>query len=414
MADDARRDPTGTRRLRVRLTLIAAAVCALVLVTASALVVVLFRDSLTDSADDLSRSRASALLALAAAGSLPPAISEVSDDGVAQVVDESGRVLAASANVAGRPAISSAQPKEDEPLLLHLEAPDDDETEDYRVWAMRGPSADGPVVAYVGTSEESVDESVRSLVASLAIAVPLILVALVVLVWFLVGRTLRPVEAAHARQRAFVADASHELQSPLAAIRAQLEVGLEHPDGTDWPATARDLLADSDRMERLVRDLLFLARQDSPGSVGSHVLVDLDDVVLEEVARLRARTSTEVETSGVSAAPVRGDRDDLARLVRNLLDNADRHAASTVHVRTSTAGSVAELVVSDDGPGIDPRHRPHVFERFYRGDQARRHGEGSTGLGLAIVAAVAARHGGSVEVADQAPGARLVVRLPSA
>jgi signal transduction histidine kinase len=221
------------------------------------------------------------------------------------------------------------------------------------------------------------------------------------------------VEAAHARQRAFVADASHELQSPLASFRAQLEVGLEHPEGTHWDQTARDLLVDSDRMERLVRDLLYLARQDE-STPPQRDLVDLDDVALEEAVRLRSRTTLRVDTGGVSAAPVRGSREELTRVVRNLVDNAATHARSVVTVRTATTASGVELVVSDDGPGVDPRDRAHLFERFYRGDQGRRHDRGSTGLGLAIVASVVARHGGSVEVAQPAAGARFVVRLPTA
>jgi signal transduction histidine kinase len=122
----------------------------------------------------------------------------------------------------------------------------------------------------------------------------------------------------------------------------------------------------------------------------------------------------DIDTASVSAAPVRGSRDDLARVVRNLLDNAERHALSRVAVSSTTTESGVELIVSDDGPGIDSRHRPHVFERFYRGDEARRHDAGSSGLGLAIVAAVTARHGGSVDLAGSGPGAHVVVHLPPA
>jgi signal transduction histidine kinase len=353
-------------------------------------------------------------VALAERDALPATITNVADDGVAQVVDGSGEVLAASANVAGRPPITTTWPTEDEPTMVMLEdAPDDDETEDYRVWTQRGDGTDGPVVAYVGTSPEAVNESVATLVSMLAIAVPLLLAALTALVWLLVGRTLRPVEAAAARQRAFVADASHELQSPLASFRAQLEVALERPDGTDWTRTARDLLADSDRMERLVRDLLFLARQAETAPPPPR-LVDLDDVLLEECARLRTRSTLDIDTAGVSAAPVRGSRDDLTRLVRNLLDNAARHATSRVTVTASQGSEGVRLVVADDGPGVPPEHQEHVFERFYRGDESRRHSAGNSGLGLAIVKAVAERHGGRVELASSGPGAQFAVHLPPA
>jgi signal transduction histidine kinase len=335
-------------------------------------------------------------------------------------------VLAASEDVEGFGPISTVWPEEEadggddedeeddpEPVLLNLEdAPDEEDTEGYRVWAMRGDSPNGPVVAYVGTSPESTNEAIASLIRNLAIAVPLALAALTGLVWVLVGRTLRPVEAAAARQRAFVADASHELQSPLAAFRAQLEVGLQHPTGTDWDSTARELLADSDRMERLVRDLLFLARQE--GAAAPPRLVDLDDVVLEESARLRTRSSKAIDTSRVSAAPVRGSPDDLTRLVRNLLDNAERHARSWVVVETWSTADGVQLLVTDDGPGIPAEHREHVFERFFRGDEVRGAESRSTGLGLAIVKAVAERHGGSVELTSWGPGAQFAVQLPPA
>jgi signal transduction histidine kinase len=404
----------STGPLRSRLTVVACLVTGAVLAVASVVLVLLFKQSLTSTADDLSRSRAVDLIELAQRDALPPTLTNINEDGVTQVVGDNGAVLAASSNIHGKPPITSEQPAGDDPEVFMVDdAPDDDETEDYRVWAMRGTSPDGDVIAYVGTGREAVGEPVASLLRSLVVAVPLVLVALTGLIWVLVGRTLRPVEAAHARQRAFVADASHELQSPLASFRAQLEVALEHPAGTGWEPTARDLLDDSDRMERLVRDLLYLARQDETAAPPAD-LVDLDDVVLEETRRLRSRTTLPIDTGSVSAAPVRGSRDDLARVVRNLLDNAERHAASRVTVTTTTTASGVELVVSDDGPGVGLRHRPHVFERFYRGDEARQHEAGSTGLGLAIVAAVTARHGGSVNLAGSGPGAHFVVHLPPA
>ena len=166
-------------------------------------------------------------------------------------------------------------------------------------------------------------------------------------------------------------------------------------------------------MERLVRDLLFLSRDDERHQVPT-ALLDLDDVVLEEVARLRPGTATVIDTSEVTAAPLRGHRGDLGRMVRNLLANAARHAAGRVEVACGTApdGTVV-LTVSDDGPGIEPGQRERVFERFWRADSARSD-SGSTGLGLSIVRAVAERHGGSVAVVDASVGARFEVRLPGA
>jgi signal transduction histidine kinase len=220
-------------------------------------------------------------------------------------------------------------------------------------------------------------------------------------------------EAASERQRHFVADASHELQSPLTSFRAQLEVALAHPAATDWAVLAADLLADSERMERLVRDLLFLARVDSTPAPPAADPVDFDDIVLDEAARLRAGTRVRLDTSRVSAAPVRGSRDELTRLTRNLLENAARHAASTVCVGLTYSGETAQLVVEDDGPGVPPEQHERIFDRFVRIDDARSRHSGGTGLGLAIVKAIAERHGGTVAVQNGCGGARFVVRLPA-
>jgi signal transduction histidine kinase len=228
-------------------------------------------------------------------------------------------------------------------------------------------------------------------------------------------------QAASDRQRTFVGDASHELQSPLAAVRTQLEVALAHPRNADWPAVAAQLLADSQRMERLVRDLLFLARTDStaapgvPADVAPASPVDLDDIVLDEATRLRATTRVRLDTTAVSAAPVVGSRDELTRMTRNLLENAERHAASMVRVELSAADGRAEMIIEDDGPGVPEEYRERIFERFVRLDHARSRDQGGTGLGLAIVKAVAERHGGAVGVhsgRNGDRGARFVVRLP--
>ena len=397
---------------RLRLTAVASAVSAIVLVAAGVLVLVLFQRQTVSTADDLARSRATELASLAADGGVPELLTDIGDDSMGQVIGPDGSVAAASSSLGDAPAVTSRRASSAEAERIDLEGvPDDDETESYRAWLATAQGSDGPVTAVVGTSQESVREAVTALGIALLVAMPLVLLAATGLLWLLMGRTLRPVEDAHRRQRAFVADAAHELQSPLASYRAQLEVAQRRDDPSGWREVASDLLAETDRMERLVRDLLFLARQDSAGPATT--LVDLDDVVLEEVARVRSATTVDVDAKGVSAAPVRGNRDDLARLVRNLLANGVRHASARVEVvcRQDAAGTL--LVVTDDGPGIDPELREAVFERFRRGDPARGHGAG-TGLGLSIVRAVAERHGGTVRIADADGGARFEVRLPRA
>lgn len=396
---------------RVRLTAVATAVSAVVLVAASVLVLALFQRQVVSAADDVARSRAQGLATLGAEGAVPELLADIGDDSTGQVIGPDGSVLAASDGLTGAAAITDIRGTGDDAVRVDLDSvPDDDETEDYRAWVVteRGPG--GPFTAVVGTSRESIREDVLALGLSLLVAMPLVLLSSAALLWLLLGRTLRPVEAAHRRQRTFVADAAHELQSPLASYRTQLEVAQRRDDPSGWREVATDLLAETDRMERLVRDLLFLARQDS--SAAGWSLVDLDDIVLEEVARARATTSMELDTRRVSAAPVRGSRDDLARLVRNLLANAVRHAQTRVEIACHQDDAGTLVVVVDDGPGVDPGLRDAVFERFRRGDAARGH-ESGTGLGLSIVRAVAERHGGTVGIADSVSGARFEVRLPA-
>ena len=398
-------------RVRLRLTAAAATTTLVVLVVAAAVLVLAFAQSQSEAADDLARARVAELAARAEQGRVPALITDVGDDGFAQVV-AGARVVGASASLGESPPVTGWRPSA--PAVRDLEdVRDDDETEDYRTWATTVTGPDGPTTVYVGTAPEVVGESVRRLAVSLLAGLPLLLAVSTLLLWLLVGRVLRPVHESHRRQREFVADAAHELQSPLASYRAQLEVALREDRAEPWRATVRDLLAESDRMERLVRDLLFLSRDDERHQVPTTML-DLDDVVLEEVARLRPGTSTPIDTTAVTAAPLRGHRGDLGRMVRNLLANAARHAAGRVEVACAAApdGTVV-LTVSDDGPGIEPGQRERVFERFWRADTARSD-SGSTGLGLSIVRAVAQRHGGAVRVVDSPGGARFEVRLPGA
>jgi signal transduction histidine kinase len=331
---------------------------------------------------------------------------------------------------------------------------DGPEHEVYRVWGLRVRGPGGPAVVYAGASLELVSEATATLRGLLLLGVPVVSALLGLLTWVALGRMLAPVESitrqvaaisdaeldqrvpvprtgdeiaelagtmnamlqrleeARDRQQTFVADASHELQSPLTRLRTQLEVARATPV-PDWGEVTTDLLADCGEMEALVRDLLFLARDDrGAGRVAERVeLVDLDDVVLEEAARVRSAARLEVSTDQVSAAPVRGSRDQLRRLSRNLLENAVTAAASRVEVSLRADGPGAVLVVEDDGPGIPPDERDRVFERFVRLDGARDRQSGGSGLGLAIVSAIARRHGGGVSVEDTASGARLVVRL---
>ena len=230
---------------------------------------------------------------------------------------------------------------------------------------------------------------------------------------------LERLEAAQRRQQRFVADASHELRSPLTNMRAQLEVDLARPDASQPLQTEQAVLEETIRLERLVDDLMHLARGDVAGTIRSEP-VDLDDIVFREIERVRAQGGPAIDSSLVSGAQLEGDRDQLTRAVRNLLENAVRHAASRVTVALAEhgqgGGGAGELTLSveDDGPGIAAEARERVFERFARLSDSRSRDGGGVGLSLAITPDIVSRHRGEIFV-DPAyeTGARFVVRLPT-
>jgi signal transduction histidine kinase len=315
----------------------------------------------------------------------------------------------------------------------------------------------GNITLVAQQSTEEVNRTVDSVTDVLLIAVPVMIILVALAAWYFTGRALKPVEAIRLqaesitgttmdrrvpepdtddevgrlartmnamlarletsaqKQRQFVSDASHELRSPLASIRTNLEVALHNPDRADWPGVAQRALAEDVRMEDTVSELLDLARLDEaegPAPLETLPEVDLDELVLDDTVQQRR---VPVDTGRVSAGRVHGRRDQLQRVVRNLLDNAARHATSVVAVELRSTDDTVELTVDDDGPGIPPEDRDLVFERFTRLDDGRARDAGGLGLGLSMVKAITEHHGGTV-VIDDAPlgGARLRVRLPAA
>jgi signal transduction histidine kinase len=219
-------------------------------------------------------------------------------------------------------------------------------------------------------------------------------------------------EASQARQRRFVSDASHELRSPVATIRQHAEVALTHPDSASATDLAQVVLGEDLRLQRLVEDLLILARLDEGAVPGTDPL-DLDDLVFDEVRRTSTNTDKRIDTSRVSAGRVAGNEKQLRSLISNLLDNAVRHARASVSVHLAESNGNVVLEVDDDGIGVPESERGRVFERFVRLDEARDRDSGGAGLGLAIVAEVAHAHRGRVELGESpVGGARLRVELP--
>ncbi|MFF3833424.1 sensor histidine kinase [Streptomyces sp. NPDC002458] len=222
------------------------------------------------------------------------------------------------------------------------------------------------------------------------------------------NETLTVLEASVDRQRRFVADASHELRSPIASLRTQLEVGAAHPELLDLPGAVTDTV----RLQVLAADLLLLARLDA-GERPGRTAVDLGALVREEVSQRTAdRIAPQVSVAD-GPLEVDGSRGQLARVVGNLLDNAERHAERSVAVSVRAERDEVLVEVTDDGPGVPEAEQDRIFERFVRLDDARSRDDGGAGLGLAIARDVAARHGGTLTVGT-APsgGARFTLRLP--
>ncbi|OQQ18416.1 two-component sensor histidine kinase [Streptomyces sp. M41(2017)] len=217
------------------------------------------------------------------------------------------------------------------------------------------------------------------------------------------NETLSALEESVERQRRFVADASHELRSPIASLRTQLEVGAAHPELLDVAGAVEDTV----RLQRLAADLLLLARLDA-GERPADGRFDLGALAAEEAER-----RTGISVTAEDGVEVPGSRGQVARVLANLLDNARRHARDRVEVRVRADGRWAELSVADDGDGVPAGQRERVFERFVRLDDARSRDDGGAGLGLAIARDVAVRHGGTLTLGEAPSGGALfVLRLP--
>jgi signal transduction histidine kinase len=447
-----RRLPRGLlpRTLRARVTALAAVAVLGVLAAASVGLVVAQRAVLVDAVDDSVDRQADAVVAQLRRGEPVRAGDLPSEDVVVEVVGPDGTMLAASEDLEGR--LPGVARDGDGSRITTVDLPGDDAE-----WRLLSRDVRGTTVLVAGTLDDVADGT-AALAAALLVAVPLTAIVLAGVVWWAVGRALRPVEDIRARvdsisgarldrrvpepatpeeisrlartmnamlgrlqesaerQRRFVGDASHELRSPLARMRTELEVDQAHPGSADPAATSRSVLDETVALQRLVDDLLLLARGDAGAlDPGRSAPVDLDDVVEKVVAGRRGTGERHIDVRGVRPVQVAGDGVQLERAVGNLLDNALRHARSTVSVALEDSAGTAVLTVADDGPGIPPGAADLVFRRFTRLDDARSAGSGGAGLGLAIARDIAERHGGSLVLAPQAPtGARLVLSLPVA
>ena len=434
------------RTIRFRIAALATIASAILLTAVSVTMVAVLRWQLTDNLDEGISQRADTIAAVVATD-LPSEIPG-DEDLLIQVVDDDGTVLASSSNLSGLSPITSLEPG----VRTINDVPR--RSEIFRVLVRPIVVAGRNLTLVVAANNDDVTDPVSILTRILTATVPIVVAILGGLTWWLAGRTLRPVEQmrremstisatnvsarlaepgtgdeidrlAHTmnqtldrleatieRQRRFVADASHELRSPLTRIRSELEIDLAGGRPADPDATERSVLAEAVDLHHLVEDLLQLARSDDNVESTPHQPVDLDDIVLREARRLAERGRVRVDLRGVSAAAVDGDPRQLTRAVRNLFDNAERHAITVVTVVLGERDDRVRFTVSDDGDGIPPRSREVVFERFSRLDDARSRDAGGTGLGLAIVRDIVERHGGTIHL-DDSPRTRFVVELPA-
>ncbi len=459
------RQPRLRGGIRVRVTVAAVLVVTAMLIMTGYALTASQRRLLTNNLDDGLRGHAAELIRQAVvlstdlstdpsggAGPPPPLIGSGDDDAIAQIATAEGQVLNASANFLGQRALG---PPANQRLVQVRSVRLLPGEPTYRIFSQRS----GPFVVHSASPLDDIEDSVAALRVGLILAIPVVAALLGLLIWGLIGQTLQPVEAirrevtdisgrslhrrvpaprgddeiarlAHTmnamldrleqashREQRFVADASHELRSPLTRMRTELEVDLLHPATADVAGTQRSLLAEIQQLQRLVEDLLVLARHDAEAEMGTartaYPAVDLDDIVLRETAELRRLGPWRVEVGAVSAAQVSGKAEDLSRVVRNLLDNARRHAHRVITVSLTETDGLCRLTVTDDGSGVAPEAQERIFERFARADDARRGADGGTGLGLAICREILRRHRGTIRVESNGPdGASFIVELP--
>jgi signal transduction histidine kinase len=445
--------------VRERSTAAAIVVVAVALAVGAAVLLLLLQRALITSVADQAGSRAfdvaSQVQEEGQSGLERELVENTRPSQLIQVVDEASKVVASSSPQAGGTPLTALRPDDgvsqrDDvgrmPLL------DDDNP--YVIIARGTESAGVRYTVVVASSVETQRETVTTVTTYLLIGYPMLILLVGAATWVLVGRALRPVEQIRTRvhgigveqlaervpvppaddeigrlavtmnemldrlqsgqetQRRFVADASHELRSPIASLMAALDVVAADPTGRSEPELHEVMRAETDRMRRLVEDLLLLAKADDSGLQLQRTDVDLDDLVGSELRRLRSAGGVEVE-GVVPAVRVSGDPAKLSQVVRNLADNAVQAAHSQVRITLSSDDGTATVVVEDDGDGVPEADRDRVFERFVRLDASRDRRSGGSGLGLSIVREVVRGHGGTVEVTDSPlGGARFAVGLP--
>ncbi|NRI69151.1 HAMP domain-containing protein [Rhodococcus sp. MS16] len=444
--------------VRVRSTVASTLVIAFCLVIAGIALVFVLANSLHLSARDSAQGRATQLvqqLGSESAANLDASLlSTDSQIGIVQIVDPDHRIVAQSPGT-GRRLLSERILSPDESDILGRVKESDDE--DYWLIGRGALTPIGPVTVFVGADREPVETVVTTVAILLAIIGPLVLGLAACATYRLVGSALAPVERIRARvasissgrqgervpvpsgndeiarlattmndmlarldkgalaQQRFVSDASHELRSPLSTITTALELAHRRPDLLDDALIEDALLPEARRMRQLIEDLLILARSDENElePTSAVVDVDLDDILFAEKKRIDGISEITV-TATIAPIRVSGDPRALTRMVRNLVDNAVRHAQTQVHLECAETTDTALIAIEDDGPGIPAAERERIFGRFVRLDQPRSRQGGGSGLGLAIASEIVAAHHGTITVSERAGGgSRFEVTIPA-
>jgi signal transduction histidine kinase len=450
----------ANQSLRARLTLLATALFSLAVATGAVLLLVLERYALVRTLDNSADKTATDIARNALIGKLPATVIPTTGGVTAvQVVDANDRVIAHSPGADSLFSFLTPDQLQHARNGRRYEIPSP--TSDSRLRVVARAAGDKTVI--VVTDLKGVDDSVNLLARAALIGGPLAVLLMAFATYGVVALTLRPVaslrhgaaaitaaglsdqrlplpsaqdevywlavtlnamldriDTATQRQRTFVGDAAHELRSPLASLRVQLEVAKRLGPEEDLPRLVDDVLVDVDRLDRLVEDLLSMARlSEAGGHLPRRDRVELDRVLRELVATY-ASARVPVVLDEAMPARVIGDPEALRRVAVNLIDNATRFARTSVHVtleqRMLGSRPAVTLLVSDDGPGVPPAERERVFDRFYRVQASRSRDSGGTGLGLAIVRDVVRAHGGTVWLTSNPTGrgAQVVVTLPAA
>ena len=451
------------RSVRARTTTLAVVVVGAALTVGALGLITLLRARLIESIDQTARSRAIEVAAFYEEGRIENIPLFDVGHSILEIVYDDGEIRPLTRfNLTGRLPVIHVDAN-GTPEVVSLTVNDDREHERFKMRVTSQPviGRSGRATIYAAEPTESADKTIRTVTAALFAGIAGFVTLVGLLTWYTTRRALAPVhritsevsnisdreldhrvevpasgdeiaelavqmnamltrvEGAMARQRRFTGDASHELRSPLTSLRTQIEVAAMDPNHVSVAEAQPQLLAELDRLDRLVVDLLTLARSDS-GPIAAAPL-DLAEIVRAEIVRAElARQNGNAMVSVVgadTALPVLGSTDQLARAVRNVIENAERHATTHVAVALQQTGDHVTVEVTDDGPGIPVADRDRIFERFTRLDESRTTDDGGAGLGLAIARAIVTAHSGTIEALEplhESGGARLLITLPAA